>query len=55
VEASALDGGANVALRYRLVSDVGVNYDGFYVDDILLSYEPYGCNLKFAYLPVSLK
>ena len=55
VDAGALDGAANVALRYRLVSDVGVSYDGFYVDDILLSYEPYGCNLKFAYLPVNVK
>jgi hypothetical protein len=55
VNASVLDGHSNVALRYRLASDVGVSYDGFYVDDIVLSYEPYGCNLKFSYLPVSLK
>ena len=55
VDASVLDGRSNIALRYRLVSDSSLNYDGFYVDDIALSYELYGCNLKFTYSPVAFK
>jgi hypothetical protein len=55
VDASVLDGGANVAIRYRLVSDVGLNYEGFYVDDLVLSYEPFGCYLRFTHLPMAQK
>jgi hypothetical protein len=55
VDASVLDGRSNVALRYRLVSDIGLNFDGFYVDDIALSHELYGCHLKFIYAPVAYK
>ena len=55
VDAGVLDGRSNIALRYRLESDIGLNYDGFYFDDIVLSYEPYGCNVKFSYLPVVIK
>jgi Carboxypeptidase regulatory-like domain len=43
VDASALDNQANVTLRIRLVSDTGLTYDGIYVDDMALSYEPYEC------------
>lgn len=55
VDASVLDGRSNIALRYRLVSDSSLNYDGFYVDDIALSHELYGCNLKFIFTPVAFK
>jgi len=43
VDAPMLDNQANVALRYRLVSDAGVIADGIYIDDIAVSYEPYEC------------
>ncbi len=55
VDASVLDGRSNIALRYRLLSDSSLNYDGFYVDDIALSHELYGCSLNFTNLPVTFK
>ena len=48
MDAPMLDNQANVALRFRLKSDGGVVYDGIYVDDVTLSYQPYVCN----YTPV---
>ena len=47
VDASVLDNQPNVALRYHLVTDAGVVADGIYIDDIVVSYEPYEC----AYVP----
>lgn len=44
MEAPALDDQPNVALRFRLVSDGGVVEDGFFLDDIALSYQPYQCD-----------
>ena len=54
VDASLLDGQANVALRFHLVSDAGVEEDGIYLDDIVLTYEPYMClyNMDLFYLPL---
>lgn len=43
LDASVLDNQPNVALRFHLISDGGVNEDGIYVDDIALSYEPFEC------------
>lgn len=43
VDASVLDGAVNAALRWRLVSDGGVTEDGIYMDDLVLSYEPFEC------------
>ena len=42
-DASALDNQANVRLRFRLYSDGGVTADGWYVDDVQVSYEPFVC------------
>jgi hypothetical protein len=39
----ALDDQANVRIRFRLFSDSNTNADGFYVDDIAMSFEPYVC------------
>ena len=44
LDASVLDNQPNVALRWRLVSDSGVIDDGIFIDDIVLSYEPYSCD-----------
>ena len=48
LDAPMLDNQANVALRFRLKSDGGVVFDGIYVDDVSLSYQPYVCD----YTPV---
>jgi hypothetical protein len=44
INAPQLDNQPNVALRWHLVSDTGVAFDGIYLDDIAVSYEPYSCN-----------
>jgi hypothetical protein len=46
VDASMLDNQPKVALRFRLISDQGVTFDGIHMDDIALSYEPYECTYK---------
>ncbi|MEW5985077.1 MAG: hypothetical protein AB1791_00420 [Chloroflexota bacterium] len=51
VDASVLDNQANVAIRYRIVTDPGVIEDGFYVDDIQLSYQPIACDYVAPGLP----
>jgi len=43
LEASVLDEQADVAFRYRLYSDAGVTDDGWYIDDVALSYQPFLC------------
>jgi Immune inhibitor A-like, MAM domain len=43
LDASVLDNQPNVALRFHLISDGGVNEDGIYVDDVALSFEPFEC------------
>lgn len=43
VSTPMLDEHSNVALRFRLVSDAGVQADGVYLDDITLSYVPFYC------------
>jgi hypothetical protein len=54
LDAPALDGQSAIHLRFRLVSDTLVTFDGFYVDDIVVSYEPYEClyGVRRLYLPV---
>ncbi|OGO26262.1 MAG: hypothetical protein A2136_09375 [Chloroflexi bacterium RBG_16_54_11] len=49
IDASVLDNQSNVALRFRLQSDGSVVFDGIYVDDVALSYEPFECT--YAPLP----
>lgn len=44
IDAAVLDDQPNVALRWRLVSDGGVVDDGLFMDDLVLSYEPFTCN-----------
>ena len=39
----SFDNQNNVAFRFLLVSDGGVRDDGWYIDDVDLSYIPYGC------------
>ena len=51
VDASVLDNQPNVALRFHLVTDPGVVYDGIYIDDISISYEPYDCPYITADIP----
>ena len=46
-DATALDNQANVRIRFRLYSDGGVTADGWYIDDVDVSYEPFECT----YLP----
>ncbi len=46
LDASVLDDQANVALRWRMVSDGSVVDDGIHLDDITLSYEPYECTYE---------
>jgi bacillopeptidase F len=41
--ASPLENQSNVRLRYRLFTDGGVVFDGFYVDDFAVSYVPVVC------------
>lgn len=43
VAAPQLDQQSQVRLRFRLVSDGGVNMDGVYLDDVRLTYQPYVC------------
>jgi len=42
-DAVALDNKADVRIRFRLTSDGGVIADGWYVDDVDVSYEPFEC------------
>ncbi len=44
LDASVLDEQPNIALRFRLVTDAGVTDDGVFIDDVILSYEPYECS-----------
>lgn len=44
VDAPALDNQPNVAIRFHLISDGGVQMDGISIDDVELSYEPYLCS-----------
>lgn len=54
IDASVLDNEPNVALRWRLVSDAGVVDDGIYIDDVILSYEPFTCDYTAPTLGVDL-
>ncbi len=48
----ALDGQSQLTLRFRLSSDSYTTADGIYLDDIILSYEPYVCQYgNHYYLP----
>ena len=40
---SAVDGDDNATFRFRLQSDGGVTADGWYIDDVALTYQPYSC------------
>lgn len=42
-DASFLDGQPDVYLRFRSYSDGGVTADGWYIDDVAVSYQPYSC------------
>jgi hypothetical protein len=53
VDAPALDGQPNAALRFRLLSDVSVIYDGIYLDDIALTFQPYTCAYPVAQAPAA--
>jgi hypothetical protein len=46
VPAPMLDNLPNVALRYRLKSDRGVDWDGFYMDDFAVNYTPVSCECE---------
>jgi hypothetical protein len=43
VDAPQLDNQPAVALRFRLLSDVYITYDGVTLDDIALTFAPYSC------------
>lgn len=57
LDAGVLDEQPQVRFRFRLVTDAGVTADGFYLDDIELSYEPFRCNQQEQrlFLPVTLR
>jgi hypothetical protein len=38
-----LDGQASVSFRFRFETDSNTNFDGWHIDDVDLSYEPYAC------------
>ena len=40
---AVVDNQSSVAFRYRLESDAGVTDDGWYIDDVSLSYVPFEC------------
>ncbi len=42
-DARVFDDQPNVAFRFRFESDAYVNEDGWYIDDVQLTYEPYIC------------
>ncbi len=44
----ALDNQADVAFRFRLSSDTAVTTDGWYIDDVDLSYQPFECTYPVA-------
>jgi hypothetical protein len=46
MDAPMLDNQPNVALRFRLKSDGGFVMDGFYVDDLAISYVPFECTYQ---------
>jgi len=53
-----LDNQWNVVLRFRIVSDSGVTFDGVYLDDISVSYVPYSCAFGMqprAYFPLLIR
>ena len=43
LDASVLEGQASAAFRFRLNSDGGVTDDGWFIDDVEVTYEPYEC------------
>ncbi len=43
LDAAVLDGYPNVAFRFLLTSDSNTNEDGWYIDDVELTHEPYYC------------
>ena len=53
----SLDGQASAAFRFRLVSDGGVREDGWYIDDVEMSYRPFRCRygIHFLHLPLVLR
>ena len=57
IEAPVLEDQPNIALRFRLVTDGGVTYDGIYIDNMLLSYQPYLCTYGWSqsYFPLIRK
>lgn len=44
VDIPALQDKSSLNFRFRLVTDSSVTYDGVYVDDIVISFEPYTCD-----------
>jgi hypothetical protein len=48
----------SLALRFRLVSDTSVTEDGVYLDDFVVSYEPYTCyygSERSMYIPLVIR
>jgi hypothetical protein len=46
---------SQLAFRFRLLTDSSVTFDGVYVDDIVISFEPYTCEYGMelsGYLPL---
>ncbi len=43
IDAPQLNQQSQARLRFRLVSDGGVNMDGIYLDDLSITYQPYVC------------
>jgi hypothetical protein len=43
LDLSVLDGQSSAAFRFRLDSDEYVTEDGWFIDDVALSYQPFTC------------
>jgi hypothetical protein len=55
VDIPALQDKSSLRFRFRLVTDSSVTFDGVYLDDIVVSYEPYTCDYGMemsSFLPV---
>jgi hypothetical protein len=58
VDLSGIDGSVSASFRFRLQSDEYLNEDGYYLDDVDLTYIPYECSytaVKRVFLPIVSK
>jgi hypothetical protein len=54
IATAIFDGWSDVAFRFRITSDGGVTADGWYIDDVALSYQPFACYYPAPAVPTLL-